>query len=317
MDWTSILEAWPDLVTRTTAGGVYTFVSAASRHLLGFAPADMVGRHAADFVHPDDLGDMVRHVDALRSGGPSPAVTVRVRRADGTYIRLETVTVLVRTEDGEQHLTCSRDVTDRFDRELRLGLAEARYRAVLDVLPEGVLLLDADGTVDAANPAAERLLGRSAGSLVGRQLPAELQLVADPADRLRESGEFRVSWPDRRGGAARTLLVRSLPLRRRGDPAASSVAVLVSDELRPIAGGGSSRPARSGERVELTPREREVLGLLADGRDVREIAASLQVRVGTVRGYVKAILGKFGVHSQLQAVVLATRQGLLRAPESG
>jgi DNA-binding NarL/FixJ family response regulator len=61
----------------------------------------------------------------------------------------------------------------------------------------------------------------------------------------------------------------------------------------------------------LTPREREVLVLLADGAGVREIADQLRVQVSTVRGYIKAILGKLGVHSQLQAVVLAARRGLL------
>ena len=62
----------------------------------------------------------------------------------------------------------------------------------------------------------------------------------------------------------------------------------------------------------LTPRELEVLRLLGLGRDPRSIAKELGVSLHTCRGYVKAVLAKLGVHSQLEAVVLGTRTGLLR-----
>lgn len=62
----------------------------------------------------------------------------------------------------------------------------------------------------------------------------------------------------------------------------------------------------------LTPRELEVLTLLGLGRDPRSIAKELGVSLHTCRGYVKEILAKLNVHSQLEAVVLATRSGLIR-----
>ena len=62
----------------------------------------------------------------------------------------------------------------------------------------------------------------------------------------------------------------------------------------------------------LTPRELEVLRLLGEGRDPRTIAKKLGVSLFTCRGYVKSIRAKLGVHSQLEAVVLATRSGLIR-----
>ena len=47
-------------------------------------------------------------------------------------------------------------------------------------------------------------------------------------------------------------------------------------------------------------------------RDPRGIAKELGVTLHTCRGYVKGVLAKLGVHSQLEAVVLATRTGLIR-----
>lgn len=77
---------------------------------------------------------------------------------------------------------------------------------------------------------------------------------------------------------------------------------------------GTAAPEREGRTAHewgLTPRELEVLRLLGMGRDPRGIAKELGVSVYTCRGYVKGILAKLGAHSQLEAVVLATRSGLI------
>lgn len=71
-----------------------------------------------------------------------------------------------------------------------------------------------------------------------------------------------------------------------------------------------------GERDQsgLTARERQVLDLLGEGLDAGAIAQRLVVSNHTARGHVKSILRKLGAHSQLEAVVLATRAGLLSGP---
>lgn len=63
--------------------------------------------------------------------------------------------------------------------------------------------------------------------------------------------------------------------------------------------------------VHLTPREHEVLALLADALDAQAIARRLGVSIHTVRGYLKSLLAKLEAHSQLEAVVRAKRLGLL------
>lgn len=64
---------------------------------------------------------------------------------------------------------------------------------------------------------------------------------------------------------------------------------------------------------ELTPREREVLALLADGLTVDRISRRLTLSVHTTRGYVKNLLAKLEAHSQLEAVAVAKRRGLLHS----
>lgn len=63
----------------------------------------------------------------------------------------------------------------------------------------------------------------------------------------------------------------------------------------------------------LTERELDVLVLLAAGVDVQTSARELGIRVNTCRGYVRTILTKLGAHSQLEAVSVARRTGILTA----
>jgi DNA-binding NarL/FixJ family response regulator len=59
----------------------------------------------------------------------------------------------------------------------------------------------------------------------------------------------------------------------------------------------------------LTPREREVLSLLAEGRSNREIARALRVSEKTVKAHVSSVLAKLGVQDRTQAAVFAVRHG--------
>ncbi len=61
----------------------------------------------------------------------------------------------------------------------------------------------------------------------------------------------------------------------------------------------------------LTPREREVLQALAEGLDSKDISEKLHITVETERTHMVNILNKLGVHSRLQALVFAARNGLV------
>jgi DNA-binding CsgD family transcriptional regulator len=63
--------------------------------------------------------------------------------------------------------------------------------------------------------------------------------------------------------------------------------------------------------VGLTPREREVLDLMAEGLDNRAIAASLGIQYTTVRGHVRSVIEKLGARSRLEAVARAYQRGVV------
>lgn len=96
---------------------------------------------------------------------------------------------------------------------------------------------------------------------------------------------------------------------------------VVAPDLAPILakavqGGGSTEQDEidSSPFSELTPRETEILGLLAEGQSNKAIARNLGISDGTVKLHVKAILRKLNVHSRVEAAVMAVEQGFSRTP---
>lgn len=63
--------------------------------------------------------------------------------------------------------------------------------------------------------------------------------------------------------------------------------------------------------IDLSPREREVLQLLAEGLGNQEIADRLTISAGTVRKHVERLCAAFGAHSRGQVVAVARREGML------
>ena len=68
---------------------------------------------------------------------------------------------------------------------------------------------------------------------------------------------------------------------------------------------------------ELTPREREILCHLAEGQSNKVIARNLGISDGTVKLHVKAILRKLGVHSRVEAAVMAVENNLCTRTGAG
>jgi DNA-binding NarL/FixJ family response regulator len=93
--------------------------------------------------------------------------------------------------------------------------------------------------------------------------------------------------------------------------------------IRTVAAGGSLLPPVVATRLlrhvrgdepepeDLTPRQREVLRLLAQGQQNKEIAAALGISERTAKFHVEAVLRRLGAGNRTEAAAIATRRGLL------
>lgn len=107
-----------------------------------------------------------------------------------------------------------------------------------------------------------------------------------------------------------TELLRAIERAREGENLFSPA--LVAEAMR-----GRARRQREAEERErtartLTPRERDVLALLAAGCDSKTIAARLGLSIHTARDYVQSVLEKLDAHSRVEAIVRAGELGLVR-----
>jgi len=89
---------------------------------------------------------------------------------------------------------------------------------------------------------------------------------------------------------------------------------VVAPDLAPVLArvvqGESISPPDESPFAKLTPRESEILALLAEGQSNKVIARNLGISDGTVKLHVKSILRKLGVHSRVEAAVIAVEQGM-------
>jgi DNA-binding NarL/FixJ family response regulator len=96
--------------------------------------------------------------------------------------------------------------------------------------------------------------------------------------------------------------------------AAGENAIPAEDVTRALAlyREGAQQRAHEEQLEGLTPREKEILALMAEGADNRAVAESLQISYATVRSHVRSILPKLGARSRLEAVARATAWGFRR-----
>jgi len=81
--------------------------------------------------------------------------------------------------------------------------------------------------------------------------------------------------------------------------------------------GGAVLPTRDPSLEQLTPRELEVLGLLARGLSNLDIATTLYVSEGTTKTHVSNVLAKLGLRDRVQAVVFAYENGVVVPGDPG
>ena len=185
---------------------------------------------------------------------------------------------------------------------------------LVDSLMVPASLHDVEGRFVHVNAAAERASGLSGAHWVGRHftdpLPSEAcgNVVAQ-FRRAVERGEptdFETVFIDG-GGQLRGVRAQHLPLRSGAEVV--GVLILAFDvHLRP--------PETAGLRSEpqLTPRQREILDLMASGLSTSEIAKKLTISTETVRNHVRSVLRELHVHTRLEAIAAARRVGLLARP---
>ena len=141
--------------------GAFAYVNRAGAALVGLAPADLLGRPLADWLHPDDSTAARERQQTVERGHSAVAPReFRLRHADGTWRVMESCAGPCRYAGGAAVQLIARDITDRKRAEEALRESEEQLRTLVESATEAIVLLDIDtGTFTAVNRNAELLYG--------------------------------------------------------------------------------------------------------------------------------------------------------------
>jgi DNA-binding NarL/FixJ family response regulator len=154
-----------------------------------------------------------------------------------------------------------------------------------------------------------RLAGIDVVQRIHKELPATRILV------LTYHDEEEYVLPLVRAGASGYLVkdTASTDLRKAVEALAAGQAWFGPQAARILAEAERRRPVDAGDDpyARLTPREREVMRLVCDGRSTKEVARLLKIGVKTAENHRSRVLDKLAVSNTAELVRFAARRGLL------
>ncbi len=311
----SLVQNNSDIITVVDAEGTIRYVSPAVERVLGYAPEEMVGQSAFDYVHPDDLEEALGIFAEVSSGpGIRPLFELRLPHKDGSWRYLETVVTNMFEDPSVGEIVVNqRDVTERKRAEEALRESEERFRVAFDAAAVGMAHVGPDGKWLSVNDKLCQIVGYSRDELLGStsrdiSRPEGLDADLEQARRMLEgkigsySMEKRYFRKD--GSVVWVDLTVSLVREPSGEP---NCFIAVVDEI-------SERKLAEFVADPVTPRELEVLRLVASGWTNPEIARSLAYSVGTIKLHIQGIIAKLGVANRAEAAARAVEIGLLPPP---
>lgn len=176
--WEGDLETWS-----------CTYVSQGAERMLGYPIANWTTdpQFWLSVMGDHDRQAVIDEVARQAELGPDQEVEFRVRAADGRMVWVRNSTHLERDEQGQPVSLrgVMVDITQMKETQRRLQDSQDRLNSIFDSVSEGLVLFRKDGMIMDANPAAERILGTSAGKRSLRQdLPADMRAVDEAGSPL-------------------------------------------------------------------------------------------------------------------------------------
>jgi PAS domain S-box-containing protein len=242
-----LLESTAEGIWGNDAEGIIRFVNPAACRILGYTASELLGQPGHATVHHHYPDGRVYPLEqcpmrlAVTQGKAAHVEDEVLWRKDGSGLPVEYRATPV-SKDGVVVgcVVSFTDVTARKAGERLLKETEQYFRSVLERAPDGLLVVDADGTIRIANAQCERLFGYARDELIGSKVE---MLVPD---------EIRAQHPDLRASFHRTPTTRAMGAKaelraRRND-----------GSLFPVDIGLSPLPGRTGGEVQVAVSVRDI-----------------------------------------------------------
>jgi PAS domain S-box-containing protein len=312
--------------------------------MTGYAARAVAGLslYELDVLNKADRVELAR--ERLAEGRTIPQMEAELPMPGGQTKLVIVAGQPIEVGDDECMLFTFADLEPRRRAEHALRTSETHFATLFQMAPVAMVLTSPDShrSID-VNEAFVRLTGRSSAGSIGR-VAGDPELWADPKQRdevqqeLERSGGVRnrdvrlvhadghavdcllaAERMEIKGERCTLWLYQDITARRHTEleladaietvmKDASWFSRSVMDKLANLRNSCGSEATR--ENIDLSPREREVLGLICEGLDDRAIAKRLSLSANTVRNHVASIYSKIGVNRRAAAVLWARERGL-------
>gem|GEM_PF-416140 len=165
-----LVEVNQDIIYSLSGDGTIVYVSPQITGCLGYHPAELNGRRFMEFIHPEDVDRLVRHLtDHFDSREIHSSDRFRIRGKDGVYKWFEDKTIYTKDSHGDSVAVGTiRDITEEKAAQDLMSRSEAKFRAIINHTSQLIGLMTPDGILIEANPAALAFAGVSDADVINR-----------------------------------------------------------------------------------------------------------------------------------------------------
>jgi PAS domain S-box-containing protein len=297
----SLLEGIRDyaIIMLDEAGRVTSWNAGAER-ITGWSAGEVLGRDFSRFFAAEDVAagrprEALRTATATRWEGQGWGV-----RKDGSRYWAETVIAALRDERATVtgYSLVTRDITDRRRTEEAVRASEAKFRGLLEVAPDGIVIADREGRIVLANSQAQRMFGYTAEELAGQQVEI-LMPESVRAAHAAHRADYHARPRTRPMGLGLDLIGqrkdgRRFPVEISLSPMGAGEEALVMSAIRDI-----TERRKIEERVHALNRalERRVAELAAVNRELEAFSYSvshdLRAPLRSIDGFSQALLDEY------------------------
>src|SRR5437867_4111467 len=187
-----------DVILSLDRGGSILCINQRGVQLSGYSESELRGANVFELLLLPEDRQVARAMLADVLGGKAREYEVRWKTKDGGIVHFDGASVPRRSSDGEflSTLCTLRDVTERKCAEERLRKSEEKYRDLIEISPDAIFVVDANGICVLGNRAGAELAGVPQDELVGTPvtdtyLPEERHLFRERIEKLRAEGTLR------------------------------------------------------------------------------------------------------------------------------
>jgi two-component system, LuxR family, sensor kinase FixL len=195
----AIVGSSDDAIIGESLHGTVMSWNPAAERIFGYAPGEIIGKSVAILAAPGRENEWKDLLARIKAGERVEHFETERRAKDGRIISVSLSTSPIRDDSGRivGAVRIARDITERQHARAATDEREAVMRSILETIPDAMIVIDSDGSIQSFSTAAERLFGHRADEVIGRNvkmlMPSPHQENHDAyLERYLATGERRI-----------------------------------------------------------------------------------------------------------------------------